>query len=107
MRISVRGPLPLAPSGAPESPRAQPAASINLECHRLRATPKGAITSWLTADARMDHGMKWAGTGPLTFGGFSSTHTGSRPGPSSHAKVFSGSKSTWSRITWYEARASL
>ncbi len=107
MRISVRGPRPLAPSGAPESPRAQPTVSIQLENYRLWATPEGASISWLTADARVDHKVKWAGTGPSRHVGFSSIITGSRPGPSLHAKVFSGSKSTWSRITWYEARASL
>ena len=53
MRISVRGPRPLAPSGAPQSPRALPAVSTRLRNDRLRATPKGANTSWLTVDAQV------------------------------------------------------
>jgi len=107
VRISVRDPLPLAPCGAPESPRAQPAVSSQLEIYRLRATPKGAITSWLTTDARINHKVKWAGTGPSRHVGFTSTSPGSCPGPNLHANNLSGSKSTWSRITWYDARASL
>jgi hypothetical protein len=91
--------LPLALSGAPESPRAQPTVSIQLGNYRLRATPKGAITSWLTADARVDHRVKWAGAGPSRLTGFTSTFTGSRPGPKIHENVISGLKSTWSRIT--------
>ena len=71
MRISVRGPLPLAPHGAPESPRAQPAASTKLEFHRLRAIPLDAITSWLTADAQSDRQMMRVGAGPLTLFWFS------------------------------------
>jgi len=71
MRISVRGPLPLAPHGTPESPRAQPAASTKLEFHRLRAIPSDAITSWLTADAQSDRRMMRIGAGPLTLFWFS------------------------------------
>jgi len=57
MKISVRDPRPLAPPGAPESPRAQPAASTKLILHRLRAVFSDAITSWLTADAQINRWM--------------------------------------------------
>ena len=95
----VRGPLPLALCSAPESPRAQPAASIRLGSHRFRATRGGASISWLTADARMHHRVNTAGAGPPRATGFTSTQIGSRPGRSNHAKVLPGSKSTPSRIT--------
>ena len=99
MRISVGVPLPLAPHGAPESPRAQPAVSMKLEFHSLRATPQGAITSWLTADAQISRQAKGVGPGPLTLGGSSSTYAGSWPDAYDHPKTRSGSKSTWSFIT--------
>jgi len=54
MKASVRGFRPLAPSGAPQSPRALPAESTRLRNDRLRATPKGANTSWLTADPQVE-----------------------------------------------------
>ena len=99
MRISVRDPLPLAPCGAPESPRAQPAASTKLKLHVLWAVFSDAITSWLTADAQINRWMNGAGTGPLTLTGFSSTSPGSCPGALDHPKTLSGSKSTWSFMT--------
>ena len=60
---------------------------------------RDASTSWLTADARMNHRVNAAETGPPRTTGFPSTDTGSRPGRADHAKVLSGSKSTPSRIT--------
>ena len=71
MRIPVRSPLPLAPHDAPESPRAQPAASTKLKFHSLRAIPSDAITSWLTADAQSDRQTMRIGAGPLTLFWFS------------------------------------
>ena len=67
MRISSRVPLPLAPSGAPESPRAQPTESKKKGCHCLRAVDRDAITSWLTVDPQSDRQMMCAGAGPLTL----------------------------------------
>jgi len=94
MRISVRVPLPLAPCGAPESPRAQPTASTKLEFHSLWAVPSDAITSWLTADAQSDRQMMRVGAGPLTYLGLSSTYPGSCPDASDYPKTLSESKST-------------
>ncbi len=60
-RSSGEGLRPLAPSGAPESPRALPAVSTRLRNDRLRATPKGANTSWLTADAQAEQEVRRPG----------------------------------------------
>jgi len=94
MRIPVRGPRPLAPSGAPESPRALPAVSTRLRNDRLRATPRGANTSWLTVDAQVEQGVRKPGridSGLVVFPG---TYPRFRPGPQHYENVLSGSKST-------------
>jgi hypothetical protein len=90
---------PLAPFSAPESPRALPAVSTQLKNDRLRATPRGANTSWLTADAQVERGVRKPGrvdSGCLVSPG---TDSGSRPGPQHHANNLSGSKSTWFFMT--------
>ena len=90
---------PLAPSGAPESPRAQPTVSTRLRNDRLRATPKGANTSWLTVDAQVEQTVRKPGridSGSVVFPG---TYPGFRPGPQHYGNILSGSKSTWSFMT--------
>ncbi len=81
MKVSVRGPRPLAPTGAPQSPRALPAESTRLRNDRLRATPKGANTSWLTVDAQVKRGVRKPGrvhSGFLVFPGTDLAPTGAR-----------------------------
>ena len=99
MRASVRGPRPLAPTGAPQSPRALPAESTRLRNDRLRATPKGANTSWLTADSQVEQKVRKPGridSGLVVFPG---TYPRFRPGPQHHWSILSGSKSTLSFMT--------
>jgi hypothetical protein len=56
----------------------------------LWATPKGAITSWLTVGARFDRRTNEAEAGPPRYHGFSSTTTGSRPGQESEGRPLVG-----------------
>ena len=99
MKASVRGPRPLAPSGAPQSPRALPAESTRLRNDRLRATPKGANTSWLTADSQVEQKVREPGridSGLVVSPG---TYPRFRPGPQHQWSILSGSKSTLSFMT--------
>ena len=68
---SIRTSRPVAPDGAPESPRALPTASTKRE-HELWATPRGAITEWLAVGARLDCKVKAVGAGWLVVGGCAS-----------------------------------